>query len=52
MNEEDFCDALKRLIDAAMGEVPNAAIIDALEGRIGVVQARAGENEDARKGRN
>lgn len=44
-NEEDFVDALKRLVDGAMGEVDNDAIIEALEGRIGVVRSRAEDAE-------
>lgn len=46
MTGADLKDALTRLIDAAMGEVPDDEIIEILEGRIGVVQARAEEREE------
>lgn len=45
MNEEQFADALMRLVDSAMGEISFDAIIDALEGRIGVVRSRAEDAE-------
>lgn len=45
MDEEDFADALMRLVDSAMGEISHKAIIEALEARIGVVRFRAEEAE-------
>ena len=47
---EDFATALRRLVDDAMGDIDSNAIIDLLEGRIGVVRERAEmaeeDNED------
>lgn len=46
MTGADLKDAITRLVDNAMGEIPDAEIIEILEGRIGVVQARSEERED------
>lgn len=46
MTGAELKDAITRLIDSAMGEVPDDEIIEILEGRIGVVQARADECEN------
>lgn len=47
---KDFATALRRLVDDAMGDIDSNAIIDLLEGRIGVVRERAEmaeeDNED------
>lgn len=46
MTGADLKDAITRLVDNAMGEIPDAEIIEILEGRIGVVQARTEDRED------
>lgn len=50
MTGVDLKDAVTRLVDAAMGVVPDAEIIEILEGRIGVVQARSDERDDCDEG--
>lgn len=45
MTEEEFEDGIKRLVDSAIGEIDAEIIIEILEGRIGVVRARAEEVE-------
>lgn len=45
-NEEDFGDAIKRLIDAAIGEIDGETMIEILEGRIGVIRARMEEENE------
>lgn len=42
----DFADALKRLVDAASGELPPRTICKLLEDRIAVVRERAEAAED------
>lgn len=50
MTGADLKETITRLIDSAMGEVPDDEIIEILEGRIGVVRARAEECENDDEG--
>jgi hypothetical protein len=43
MHEEEFEDAVRRLVDSAIGEIDAEAMIEILEGRIGVIRARLEE---------
>lgn len=44
--EDHFRDALKRLVDDYYGQADPEDMIDALEGRIGVLRARMEEDEE------
>ena len=46
MTFDSFHDALRRLIDSTLGELDPIAVIEALEGRIGVINARMEDEED------